>query len=426
MAKGFKQATNSLNGETSETPETTSRFVTKDADRSELTDSQKVTEPTVSTSGIKLGKEFLPASGIQSDYTNPIVEAKISTEEHWKAENTGSINNESVTKEERYYSELLPTQKKKSHKALIVGIAAAVVFCASVAVGMKFLNNNADIALNLTDTEVVDNSANDTNYSSNMASTVNVSCGSVFTTFSAYSHSYEKQQVSLIGMTSEEKSNYDKTTISLPADMEGGDKNFVGSKNPSGSTFKWKNSHNKNIVYYGKSSITVNYGDLDVTFKEYMNKFSKIYTELTNAQVVTYDSSKYKSSGSNERKKEEQQTFNQLCQKSFDYIQQQLQIADVNDYDFTNNDIYLQSKTQDCSLREKYYYSDDICAREMIVYNPLHTSVSIKMLKAVNCGSTVRLMYCEYYNDSCKSGINGLREGDLIDLYQIEQTMIDF
>ena len=50
------------------------------------------------------------------------------------------------------------------------------------------------------------------------------------------------------------------------------------------------------------------------------------------------------------------------------------------------------------------------------------------MLKAVNCGTGVRTMYCEYHYDKSSryNGLLGLHESNLRDLYEIEQTMINF
>lgn len=60
--------------------------------------------------------------------------------------NIGSINNERAQNTERYYDELLPKSKKKSHKGLIIGIAAAIIACIGFgsAIAIQNLRSGAD------------------------------------------------------------------------------------------------------------------------------------------------------------------------------------------------------------------------------------------------------------------------------------------
>lgn len=141
----------------------------------------------------------------------------------------------------------------------------------------------------------------------------------VFTSFAGYAHSYETQPISLIGMTPDEASNYDTTYIYIPSEMVGEDKKFVGSINPSGTTFKWASGHNSDVapVNIGDTKITVRYGD-NSTLKEYLSQFSNLYSKISKRQVVEYDSSKYTTSSS--AKKAAEPSFKELCQQSYQYI----------------------------------------------------------------------------------------------------------
>lgn len=425
MAKGFKQASDSLNGK-----ETTAHSFGEDSME------KKEAMPTFGASSIVdkettggHSKSFFKA-GEAGEVKREVKPPYSSAEPTTPAYHEPYGSSEPTTPP---HSGTAP--KKKKQIALIAGIAAAVVICAAGGIGSNFLNNSdKGVATSISDSSLsganglgeatgdTSNSALNGSNSNNYVKTQDRS-GDVFNTFSDYAHTYEKQQIPLIGMSSEESNNYDKTTVSLPAEMEGEDKNFVGSINPDGVTFEWESGHGGIYAPFGESYITIKYGELNNepgnVFKNYLSEYSKVYFEATNSSVATYDSSKYTSSS--KKSKERQPTFKEMCQNAFDNIQTSLN--NVEGSSFTNNEIYVQSNN--CTVKEKYYYSSSVCAREMIIYKPLHTSIEIKMMKAVNCGDTVRIIYGNYFSDDLHS-LTELREFEQQDLYEIEQTMQNF
>lgn len=448
MAKGFKQASDNLNAK-----ETAAHSFSADSTKKEAamptfgTDSAlgKKTTSGHLKSFVKAGEVGEIKHEVKPPYSDSEPATSTYHEPHSSFEPATSKYHEPHSGMD--YS---TAPKKKKPLALIIGIAAAVVVCVSVAGGMQTLKNGdkgmttsvADSSLSGANgmgeaTGSLSSGSSDTSSSSASSSgtydTGNSDSnnyvkskdrsGDVFNTFSDYAHTYEKQQIPLIGMSSEESNNYDKTTVSLPAEMEGEDKNFVGSINPAGVTFEWESGHGGIYAPFGESYITIKYGVLNNEpgniFKSYLSEYSKVYHETTNSYAVTYDSSKYKSSS--KKSKEKQPTFKEMCQNAFDNIQASLN--NVEGSSFTNNEIYVQSNN--CTIKEKYYYSSSVCAREMIIYKPLHTSIEIKMMKAVNCGDTVRIIYGNYFSDDLHS-LTELREFEQQDLYEIEQAMIDF
>ena len=413
MAKGFKQASNSLDEKVSKASE----HIAEKTDKPETVELPRVTEPTGSSGGVKFGKGFSPATAdvhkkdkadydTKADYINPI-------------KPTENVAEESVKNPSTYYDKPLPKSKKKSHKGLIIGIAAVIVVCAVVGAGYSIVNlNNGDSgntsALSNSYSSSGSSSSGDTStnstadtYSSvtkspSTSSKMSASlqnANKIFTVYSSQSDICATQQIPIYG-----SGKNILCKVDIPKNLDG-----VGYVGVSGDSviYDWQNSCRGNLK--------IAYGSADKVFKNILvDCLTAAYPSIENHYTV------YKS-GNTENSK----TFKEICQDAMDTKGEvyKLDGCEVSD----DGEILKVTTPKGYGLSAHYYLDDNVYA---ITISSTATDSSRRlnrttgyygMIKAINYGDAVKVLYYDVsYLDKTK---NDYSDTDIQNFKDIEYAM---